>query len=83
MHAKSLGSSLPGAGIEPLSLESPALAGGFFTASAAWEVLIKPNYLVRKAKYENSVSSQETRAALSLGGAQVLCTFPWCGHRCS
>ena len=28
---------LPSPGIEPVSLESPALAGGFFTTSAAWE----------------------------------------------
>ena len=28
---------LPHPGIEPLSLMSPALAGGFFTTSATWE----------------------------------------------
>ena len=28
---------LPTSGIEPMSLASPALAGGFFTASATWE----------------------------------------------
>ena len=28
---------LPDAGIEPMSLRSPALAGGFFATSAAWE----------------------------------------------
>ena len=28
---------LPDPGIEPASLMSPALAGGFFTTSAAWE----------------------------------------------
>ena len=28
---------LPNTGIEPLSLVSPALAGGFFTTSATWE----------------------------------------------
>ena len=28
---------LPNAGIEPMSLISPALAGGFFTASTTWE----------------------------------------------
>ena len=28
---------LPGPGIEPASLTSPALAGGFFTTSATWE----------------------------------------------
>ena len=28
---------LPNPGIEPISLTSPALAGGFFTTSATWE----------------------------------------------
>ena len=30
---------LPDPGIEPISLMSPALAGRFFTTSAAWEAL--------------------------------------------
>ena len=30
---------LPDPGIEPTSLVSPALAGGFFTTSATWEAL--------------------------------------------
>ena len=30
---------LPHPGIEPASLMSPALAGGFFTSSATWEAL--------------------------------------------
>ena len=30
---------LPDPGIKPLSLTSPALAGGFFTTSATWEAL--------------------------------------------
>ena len=30
---------LPNLGIEPTSLVSPALAGGFFTTSATWEAL--------------------------------------------
>ena len=28
---------LPGPGVEPASLMSPALAGGFFTAGTTWE----------------------------------------------
>ena len=28
---------LPGPGVKPVSLMSPALAGGFFTTSAMWE----------------------------------------------
>jgi len=31
---------LPQPGIEPQSLASPALAGGFFTTSATWEPTI-------------------------------------------
>ena len=31
---------LPDPGIEPVSLMSPALAGGFFTTSATWEALL-------------------------------------------
>ena len=30
---------LPDSGIEPMSLKSPALVGGFFTISATWEDL--------------------------------------------
>ena len=33
------GSNPPDPGIEPESLPSPALAGGFFTNSAMWEAL--------------------------------------------
>ena len=32
---------LPDPGIEPVSLLSPALAGGFFTISATWEAQVK------------------------------------------
>ena len=31
--------NLPDLGIEPTSLASPALAGGFFTTSTTWEAL--------------------------------------------
>ena len=30
---------LPNPGIEPASVASPSLAGGFFTASATWETI--------------------------------------------
>ena len=33
---------LPEPGIEPMFLESPALAGGFLTTSATWEVIHYP-----------------------------------------
>jgi len=35
---------LPDTGIQPVSLMSPALAGGFFTTSASWEALILRAY---------------------------------------
>ena len=31
---------LPDPGIEPMSLIAPALVGGFFTTSTAWEALV-------------------------------------------
>ena len=31
---------LPNPGIEPMSLMSPVLAGGFFTAGATWEAIV-------------------------------------------
>ena len=34
----------PDPGVEPLSLVSPALAGGFFTTRATWEVLMGHTY---------------------------------------
>ena len=39
---------LPDPGIEPTSLVSPVLAGGFFTTSASWEALnaVKPLKIV-------------------------------------
>ena len=34
---------LPDLGIEPVSLMSPALTGGFFTTSTTWEAHLIPN----------------------------------------
>ena len=36
---------LPDPGIKPVSLRSPALAGGFFTTSATWETLCTLNII--------------------------------------
>ena len=36
-HHAFLQGNLPDSGIEPMSLMSPALAGGFFNTSATWE----------------------------------------------
>ena len=35
---------LPDPGIKPVSLMSPALAGGFFTTSATWEISSKDGW---------------------------------------
>ena len=44
---------LPDPEIEPSSLISPALAGGFLTTSAIWEALYRPLYVYN---IQNSVS---------------------------
>ena len=47
---------LPNPGIGPTSLKSPALAGGFFTASTTWEALqgsiLKTNYKLVLINYK-------------------------------
>ena len=35
----------PDPGIEPMSLMSPALAGGFFSTSATWEAQVGDDYM--------------------------------------
>ena len=35
--------NLPNPGIEPMSLMSPVLAGGFFTSSTTWEAILHSN----------------------------------------
>ena len=37
---------LPGPGVKPMSLRSPALAGRFFTTSATWEALYPHTHLL-------------------------------------
>ena len=39
MHCHAPPGDLPDPGMEPVSLTSPALAGGFFTTGATWEAL--------------------------------------------
>ena len=59
---------LPNPGIEPMSLMSPALAGGFFTTNATWEALkgllsynevIKLNYEVIKMGFPGGSDSKD------------------------
>ena len=46
---------LPDSGIEPMSLMSPALAGGFFTTSATQET---PKALLRSLNLKNEISQR-------------------------
>ena len=43
----------PGSRIEPVSLVSPALAGGFFTMGATWEAQKAPRILVLRNNLVN------------------------------
>ena len=50
---------LPDPGIEPVSLISPALAGGFFTTSTTWEAPIITNiYYVYNEREMRDISPQ-------------------------
>ena len=42
---------LPDPGIEPVSLMSPALAGGFSTTSTTWDALDKPRQCIKKQRH--------------------------------
>ena len=54
--------NLPKPGIEPASVTSPALAGGFFTTSATWEVLWES--LIKVLVDQSRGSVMRTRAVL-------------------
>ena len=51
---------LPDSGIEPTSLTSPALAGVFFTTSAAWE---DPHYTVGSTNMQRAGRGRHTKTA--------------------
>ena len=44
--------ALPDPGIEPSSLLSPALAGGFLTTSTTWEAPLEPSFSPKAASQE-------------------------------
>ena len=50
---------LPNPEIEPASLMSPALAGGFFTTSAIWEAHLEQNRGSNKCLLNNLMSLQQ------------------------
>ena len=49
---------LPNPGIEPASLLSPALAGGFFTTSATWEAQLSHTFVVIPTKTQHACHAQ-------------------------
>ena len=64
--------NLPDPGIEPLSLTSPALAGGFFITSTTWELL---DYL-SGPWIQRQLSLEETNVVKSCDQR-----LQWCSHR--
>ena len=64
---------LPDPGIDPISLTSPALAGGFFSTKATWEA---PKEMAR-AKSDTSAPTQSPSKALPPGSLSGLL----CSHR--
>ena len=63
---------LPNSGIEPTSLTLPALAGGSFTASAAWEALT----LGHLPTLQDGFSAEMTLAHLSHDAILAACSWP-------
>ena len=58
---------LPNSGIEPASLMSPVLAGGFFTTSATWEAPKVLTLGLRKCDAENVRPSLTLLSGLGCG----------------
>ena len=68
---------LPDPGIEPVSLKSPALAGGFFTTSASWKDLIIYTYIHTYMDFSVSSAGKESVcSAGDPGSILVLRSFP-------
>ena len=67
---------LPNPGIKPTSLLSPALAGGFFTASATWEALFVPKWHcivhVRQSLSLSTLSSLSIHLLIDTGCFHIL-----------
>ena len=58
---------LPDLGIEPVSLTSPALAGGFFTTSTTWEALNKVTYVFQFIWWFSPAGSEEKESTCNTG----------------
>ena len=74
---------LPNPGIKPTSLTSPALAGGFFTASTTWEAHNIQKNMKSALKGENEGSSRILRGYCNIKlvalGRLFLSTSVWDG----
>ena len=68
--------NLPDPGIEPVSLTSPALAGGFFTTGDTWEAPLTPENLPVR---EMGVTGAVFRWGQSLGVSAVYPGWLGCG----
>ena len=61
--------AFPDPGIEPSSLTSPALAGGFFTTSTTWEApFLPPRVMLPPQIYHHSLPEDITAISLPTGG---------------
>ena len=67
---------LPYAGMEPTSLVSPALAGGFFTTSTPWEVLLK--YAIKC--YSRCATPNVLAPKMFIGNFTIFCTVFYISH---
>ena len=59
---------LPDPGIEPVSLMSPVLSGGFFTTSTIWKALLglRQTILVQVTKYKINIQTSVTSPKLTV-----------------
>ena len=64
---------LPNPGIEPVSLTSPALAGGLFTTSATWEALQKQQSCLQKQAPAQDAHGCRSRHRLRHGSSAQGC----------
>ena len=68
MHCHAPPGDLPDPGMEPVSLTSPALAGGFFTTGATWEALrgVMGKYQKERASSLCGMKAAQVRAGTTV-----------------
>ena len=75
---------LPNPGIKPLSLTSPALAGGFFTTSATWEAPFSFFSICEINPLSQGASVQKSFSLLAVYQYRVTCHgFVVSRHKCT